>query len=104
MNERLCTNQAPSPLAVLARSRGMRSGIKALLDEAVEAEELLRTTTDSLARAVQAMMRGSLLQWAIDREGKATDRLTEELGALLNSRNSAFHHRRRHRRRKARRS
>ncbi len=88
----------------LAHSRGMRSGIKALLDEAVEAGELLRTDTDSLARAVQAMMGGSLLQWAIDREGKAADRLTEDLGALLNSRNSAFHHRRRHPRRKARRS
>lgn len=46
----------------LAHSRGMRSGIKALLDEAVEAGELVRTDTDSLARAVQAMMGGSLLR------------------------------------------
>ena len=34
----------------------MQSGIKALLDEAVEAGELVRTDTDSPARAVQAMM------------------------------------------------
>ncbi len=65
----------------LAHSREMRSGIKGLLDEAVEAGELLRCDTDSLARAVQAIMGGSLLQWAIDREGKAADRLIEDLSA-----------------------
>jgi AcrR family transcriptional regulator len=88
----------------LAHSRGMRSGIKALLDEAVDAGELRRTDTEALARAVQAMMGGSLLQWAIDREGKAADRVSEDLGALLNSRNSTSHDRRRHPRRKVRRA
>jgi AcrR family transcriptional regulator len=86
----------------LAHSRGMRAGIKALLDDAVDAGELRRTDTDSLARAVQAMMGGSLLQWAIDREGKAADRVSQDLDALLNSRNSAFRDRRKAPRRKVR--
>jgi AcrR family transcriptional regulator len=88
----------------LAHSRGMRAGIKALLDDAVEAGELPPTDTDALSRAVQAMMGGSLLQWAIDREGSAADRLGEDLNALLNSRNSTSHDRRRRPRRKIRRA
>jgi hypothetical protein len=46
---------------------------------------------------------GSLLQWAIDREGKAADRLGEDLNAVLNSRNSASRDRRKHPRRRVRR-
>jgi len=80
----------------LAHSRGMQAGLKALLDEAVDDGELARTDTARLARAVQAMIGGSLLQWAIDRDGKVADRLTEDLGALLNSRYSPS---RRHQRR-----
>ena len=88
----------------LAHSRGMRAGIKALLDDAVDAGELSRTDTDSLAGAVQSMMGGSLLQWAIDREGKAADRLSEDLGTLLNSRISPSRPRRRDRLRRSRRA
>jgi AcrR family transcriptional regulator len=88
----------------LAHSRGMRAGIKALLDDAVDAGELRQTDTDKLSRAVQAMMGGSLLQWAIDREGKAADRLSEDLSALLNSGNSTFRDRRIRPRRKIRRA
>jgi len=88
----------------LAHSRGMRAGIKALLDDAVDAGELRQTDTDKLSRAVQAMMGGSLLQWAIDREGKAADRLSEDLSALLNSGNSTFRDRRIRPRRKVRRA
>jgi len=88
----------------LAHSRGMRAGIKALLDDAVDAGELPRTDTERLSRAVQAMMGGSLLQWAIDRDGKAADRLGEDLNALLNSRNSASGDRRKHPRRRVRRA
>ena len=49
-----------------AHSRGMIAGIKALLDEAVEAGELQRCDTTRLARAVQGLIGGSLLEWAID--------------------------------------
>jgi AcrR family transcriptional regulator len=69
-----------------AHSRGMIAGIKALLDEAVEAGELQRCDTTRLARAVQGLIGGSLLQWAIDRDGKATDRLREDLDSLLKPR------------------
>ena len=80
----------------LVHSRGMQAGLKAFLDEAVAEGELASTDTTRLARAVQAMIGGSLLQWAIDRDGKAADRLTEDLAALLNSRYSPS---RRHQRR-----
>jgi AcrR family transcriptional regulator len=70
----------------LAHSRGMQAGIKALLDEAVRQGELPRGDTRRLTRAVQAIIGGSLLQWAIDREGKVADRLREDLDALLKPR------------------
>jgi AcrR family transcriptional regulator len=72
----------------VVHSRGMQAGIKALLDEAVEEGELAPTDTTRLARAVQAMIGGSLLQWAIDREGTVADRLGEDLDTLLYSRYS----------------
>jgi AcrR family transcriptional regulator len=87
----------------VVHSRGMQAGIKALLDEAVEEGELAPTDTTRLARAVQAMIGGSLLQWAIDREGRVADRLSEDLDALLNSRYSPFRPRLRPARRKRRR-
>ena len=87
----------------LVHSRGMQAGIKALLDEAVEEGELAPTDTTRLARAVQAMIGGSLLQWAIDREGTAADRLSEDLDALMNSRYSRSRRRSRRPRRKPRR-
>jgi AcrR family transcriptional regulator len=70
-------------------SRGMQAEIKALLDEAVRDGDLVCRETSRLARAVQTMMGGSLLQWAIDREGKVTDRLREDLDTLLKPRSAA---------------
>jgi AcrR family transcriptional regulator len=70
----------------LAHSRGMQAWIKTLLDEAVTEGELPRGDTKRLTRAVQAIIGGSLLQWAIDREGKVADRLREDLDALLKPR------------------
>jgi hypothetical protein len=74
-----------------------------LLDEAVAGGELAPTDTARLARAVLAMIGGSLLQWAIDREGTLADRLSEDLDALLKSRYSPSGHRSRPSRRKRRR-
>ena len=65
----------------------------------MEAGELQRCDTTRLARAVQAMIGGSLLQWAIDRDGKAADRLSEDLDALLNPGHSPPRERRRFARR-----
>jgi AcrR family transcriptional regulator len=70
----------------LIHSRAMRIEIKALLDEAIAARELARCDTNRLARAVQVVLGGSLLQWAIDRDGKAADRLREDLDTLIRPR------------------
>jgi AcrR family transcriptional regulator len=86
----------------LAHSRGMVAGLKALLDEAVEVGELQRCDTTRLARAVQGLIGGSLLQWAIDRDGKATDRLREDLESLLKPRHCPPRERRRSARRAVR--
>jgi hypothetical protein len=69
----------------------------------VKEGELAPTDTTRLARAVQAMIGGSLLQWAIDRDGKVADRLKEDLDALLKSKYSPSRDRQRTSRRKHRR-
>ena len=79
----------------LAQSRNTQAAISGLLDEAVDAGELQKCDTTQLARAVQALVRGSLLQWAIDREGKASERLREDLDALLRPRHCPPRDRRR---------
>jgi AcrR family transcriptional regulator len=66
-----------------AHSRETQLSIKALLDEAVADGDLVCRDTARLARAVQTMMAGSLLQWAIDREGKVNDRVRGDLETLL---------------------
>jgi AcrR family transcriptional regulator len=83
----------------LAHSRGMIAGLKALLDEAIDARELERCDTTRLARAVQALIGGSLLQWAIDRDGRSGDRLHEDLESLLKPRHCPPRERRRRPRR-----
>jgi len=90
-----------------AHSRAMQASIKALLDEAVGQGDLVCPNTTRLARAVQTMIGGSLLQWAIDRDGKVADRLREDLDTLLKPRGpgkaaaaGGRRDRRRHRRRK----
>src|SRR5439155_22160774 len=78
-----------------AHSRGMVAGIKALLDEAVSAGELQRCDTMRLARAVQGLIGGSLLQWAIDRDTKVVERLRQDLDTLLKPRHCPPRERRR---------
>ncbi len=87
----------------LAHSRAMHAGLRTLLDEAVGAGQLQPCDTARLARAVQGLIGGSLLQWAIDREGKAPARLREDLDALLRPRHCPPRERRRHPRRAVRR-
>ncbi len=83
----------------LAHSKAMHAEIKRLLDDAVTEGALQRCDTGRLARAVQGLIGGSLLQWAIDREGKAADRLREDLDSLLKPRHCPPRERRRHPRR-----
>ena len=47
------------------------------------AGELRRANTARLARALQSLMSGSLLQWAIDRDGTAAERIRADFDALL---------------------
>jgi AcrR family transcriptional regulator len=87
----------------LAQTRAVHGEIKTLLDEAVVQGELQKCDTGRLARAVQSLLAGSLLQWAIDRDGKAAHRLREDLDSLLNPRHCPPRERRRHPRRPVRR-
>lgn len=68
---------------ILASSRAMQRGYRALLDEAVAARELRPCDTDALARAVEAMAGGSLIGWAIHRKGKAETWVRKDLETLL---------------------
>ena len=64
-------------------SRATQAEMKTLLDAAVRAGELRRANTARLARALQSLMGGSLLQWAIDRDGTAAERIRADFDALL---------------------
>jgi AcrR family transcriptional regulator len=67
----------------LAHAKRTRAHIKRLLDEAIQVRELAPVDTARLAQAVVAMMNGSLLQWAIDRDGTVRRRLRADLETLL---------------------
>ncbi len=69
--------------ATLAFFRRWRAEVRALLSEAVEAGELAPTDLDALARAVEVTYNGSLLTWAIRREGRAPDAIRRDLAHLL---------------------
>ena len=88
----------------LAHSYAMRTEIAKLLDEAVAAGELQDCDTRKLARAVQSLLGGSMLQWAIDRDTTVLERVHEDLDTLLRPRHCPPRERRRHPRRKITRS
>jgi AcrR family transcriptional regulator len=67
----------------LENSKLIRAGYEALLDEAVAAGELERTDTSRLARVVEALSGGSLISWAINRDGDVVEFVREDLETLL---------------------
>ena len=67
----------------LENSRQIEAGYRALLEDAVEAGELQPCDTRYLARAVNAMAGGSLITWAIHREGSAEGWVRGDLNTLL---------------------
>jgi AcrR family transcriptional regulator len=67
----------------LAQARQFHKEVRALLDEAVRSGELRKCPTTRLATAVQAMIGGSLLGWAIYREGKAEAWILRDVDILL---------------------
>ena len=67
----------------LTHARSFHSAMKGLLDEAVTVGELSACDTDGLARVVQETLQGSLVAWAIYREGGAGDWVRRDLDFLL---------------------
>jgi AcrR family transcriptional regulator len=67
----------------LARSRGMRAGIRDLVRDAVAAGELVRCDPDRVASALQATLNGSLVTWAVHREGTLAAWVRRDLQTML---------------------
>jgi AcrR family transcriptional regulator len=66
-----------------AGALGFRAGIASLIRDARAAGELGPCDTARLARAVQATLNGSLLDWAIHREGPLATGIRRDLKTLL---------------------
>jgi AcrR family transcriptional regulator len=67
----------------LAQFRALRDETKKLLDEAVAARELRKCNTAELARLIQHVNGGSMLAWAVYRQGSVADWVRHDLEALL---------------------
>jgi AcrR family transcriptional regulator len=68
---------------MLENSQRILAGYRTLLDEAVTAGELVACDTARLARAVDALAGGSLIGWAVYRQGKAEAWVRDDLHTLL---------------------
>jgi AcrR family transcriptional regulator len=68
---------------LLENSRRSLAGYRALLDEAVAAGELVPCDTGRLARVVAALSGGSMIVWAVFREGTAERWARADLATLL---------------------
>lgn len=66
-----------------AHARAVRNELRSLVLESIEAGELARCDADALSRALQATLNGSLLQWAIERQGKLAPLMRANLVAVL---------------------
>jgi len=67
----------------LKNSRQTLAGYRALLHDAIAAGEIVKCNTVRMARALSAMAGGSLLSWAILREGTVTRWLRADIETLL---------------------
>jgi AcrR family transcriptional regulator len=67
----------------LEHSRRVRAGYEALLGEAIVGGELIECDTAALASALQAVGSGSLLNWAIHREGSVARWVRADLETLI---------------------
>lgn len=67
----------------LRSSRSTLAGYRALLDEAVAEREIVPCDTKRLARALSAMCCGSMLNWAILREGTVVQWLRDDMEILV---------------------
>jgi AcrR family transcriptional regulator len=67
----------------LEYSRRVRAGYRALLDDAVQAGELDACDTAALASALQGVAAGSLLNWAIHRDGTVVDWVRRDVEMVI---------------------
>jgi AcrR family transcriptional regulator len=67
----------------LAASAGMRSGLRALVRDAIAAGEIAKCDASRLASALHATLNGSMLNWAVHRTGSMTDWIARDLRAVL---------------------
>jgi AcrR family transcriptional regulator len=68
---------------MLENSRRILAGYRALLDDALAGGELVACDTRRLARAVASLSGGSLIVWAVMREGTAEAFVRKDLDTLL---------------------
>ena len=68
---------------MLENSTRILAGYRALLDEAMAAGEIVKCDTRRLARAVGSMGGGSLIAWAVMRDGTAAAFVRKDLETLL---------------------
>jgi len=67
----------------LSHARQFGAELRDLLDDAIRSGELRKYPTARLARALQSIIGGSLLNWAIYREGKADAWIAADLDTFL---------------------
>lgn len=67
----------------LQNSKALLAGYKSLIDDAIAANELMRCDSKKLAQAVSSMAGGSIIGWAIMREGKAAVWVGSDVLTLL---------------------
>ncbi len=67
----------------LRSSKAIVAGYRALLEDAVQAREIVSCDTARLAHAIQALASGSMLEWAIHGEGRLADWLRRDVEMLL---------------------
>ncbi len=67
----------------LENSRAIQAGYRALVEDAIAARELVPCDADRVARTLQVTASGSMLGWAIVREGALIDWLRRDLETLL---------------------
>jgi AcrR family transcriptional regulator len=69
----------------LQHARQFRAQLREMIRAAIRARELRPCNTARLANAVQGMIGGSMLNWAVHREGKAAPFIIADLNTLLAS-------------------
>jgi len=67
----------------LVLSKQVLAGYEALIRDAIDAGELLECDVPRLARAIQAVSGGSLINWAIHREGRVAPFVRRDIETLL---------------------